>query len=355
MTTLSQTDTILTELSDAGVSDFAVLLRGLDQDGAYYGRIDSRLTVDSKVGTIKELASLVEKWTTVYPEVSLTEFSTDGKGVFSFLHSVTGVDKKTVKRYDYRYSTGLRNYDRSTRYLLQPSMVEKSASKLLSNLDKKGINTLAPNSLGQDLYGNYSGELETMSSTMLRFKEMLATMSDSTDMMLEAPNAYAIPYADRLLYLPSGDSGHFISDGSVPFLQLVLDGRKSYSTPAMNYTANVQEMLLFAIESNSAPAFSLMWEDYDLISRSDLSNLYASSYRQWKSLMTDLYAEWESIRAKTENTCIADYTFLSDEVRFVTFENGVTILLNYGASPYVYGQKTVPAKSYMLVGEGESR
>lgn len=355
MTTLEQTDTILEELRANGVSDLAVLLRGVDQDGAYYGRIDSRLTVDRKVGTEKQLASLIEKWGNVYPEVSLTEFSADGKGIYSFLHSVTGMDKKTAKRFDYRYSTGLRNYDRATRYLLQPAMVEQTVSKLLERLAKQEINTLAPNSLGRDLYGNYSGDLETMSSTKQRFEKALSAIDGQTAMMLESPNAYAMPYAEHLLYLPSSDSGHFISDGSVPFVQMVLDGRKSYSTPAMNYTANLQEMLLFAIESNSAPAFSLMWEDYSLISRSDLSDLYASSYAPWKSLMGELYAEWQSVRMATGNTCIAEYTYITADVRCVRFENGATIVLNYGTLPYAYQQKTVAAKSYMVVGEGEDQ
>ncbi|MBP3936376.1 MAG: hypothetical protein IK954_02185 [Clostridia bacterium] len=355
MTTLEQTDTILQELQTAGVSDLAVLLRGVDQDGAYYGRIDSRLTVDRKVGTEKELRALIEKWGHVYPEVSLTEFSADGKGIYSFLHSVTGMDKKTVKRYDYRYSTGLRNYDRPTRYLLQPSKVEETVTKLLGRLEKQGINTLAPNSLGRDLYGDYTGETETMSSVLKRFDRALSAIDGQTAVMLESPNAYAMPYAEHLLYLPSSDSGHFISDGSVPFLQLVLDGRKSYSAPAMNYTANLQEMLLFAIESNSAPAFSLMWEDYSLIARSDLSNLYASSYAAWKTLIGELYNEWQAVRSTTENSCIADYDYISADVRLVRFENGATIVLNYGTSPYMYQQKTVAAKSYMVVGEGENQ
>lgn len=353
LTTLSQTDSMLEELQKTGVDKFAVLLRGLDEDGAYYGKIDTRFTVDGKIGSFKELTALVEKWGTIYPEVSLTEFSADGKGIYSFLHSVTGIDKTTTKRFDYRYSTGLRNYERPTRYLLQPSKVSDAADRLKKYMVKKGLTTMAPNSLGQDLYGNYSGKQETVSSTMLQFKQVLATLGESHSLLLESPNAYAMSEADRLLYLPNGDSGHFISDGSIPFLQLVLDGRKSYSVPAMNYTGNMRNMLLFAIESNSAPAFSLMWEEYDLISRTTLSNLYASTYAQWKTVIAETYREWREIREKTQDSCVAEYEFISTNVRKVIFENGTEILLNYGTVPYVHDQKTVASKSYMVIGEGE--
>lgn len=61
----------------------------------------------------------------MYPEVRLTQFADGGNGAHAFFDSVTAVNKKTAKLFDYHYATGLRDYSRPTGYLLRPEGVEE--------------------------------------------------------------------------------------------------------------------------------------------------------------------------------------------------------------------------------------
>lgn len=352
LTTLDQTQSMLEELQAGGVEDFVVRLRGLDSSGAYYGKIDSKLAVDGKLGSVKQLAALTERWKNVFPEVQLTQFTSGGNGVYAFLHSVTAVNKKTAKLFDYHYATGLRDYDRPTRYLLRPANVEKAVQKLQTSLDKSGLTTLAPTSLGQDLYSNYGGENNSIGAVQDTFTGLLASLGEKNRLLLEAPNAYAMPYADALLYLPHTDSGHFVSNGAIPFVQMVLDGLRGYSVPAVNYAADPHVMLLHAVESNSALAYSVMGASYEEVARTSMNSLYASDYAQWKDAILAAEQELMQVREKTGGSAIADYAFLDKELRRVTFTNGAQLMVNYGAVSRTVDGTTVAAKSYVFV-EGE--
>ena len=64
------------------------------------------------------------------------------------------------------------------------------------------------------------------------------------NVLLKSPAAYAIPYAKYLYSLPLRSSSFSVCDTEIPFLQLVLNGVKNYSTPALNLTNNREEMRL---------------------------------------------------------------------------------------------------------------
>ena len=348
LTTLKQTDQMLTELKDNGVNDFVVMLKGYDASGAYYGSIDTKLSIDGKIGNVKQLNELVGKWKNVYPEVQLTQFNRNKLGYNSFFDSVTAINKKTVKRIDYHYATGLRDYKLPQRYLLKPDKVKQAADKLKKDMQQRGILNLAPNSLGTDLYSNFAGSPNQIGDTQHLFKNVLADLSDQQSLLLEQPNAYAIPYADKLLHLAHTDSGHFISNESIPFIQLVVDGIKGYSTPPANYASNLQDMLLYAIESNSALAFSVMGATYEDISRTSMNRLYASEFDGWKKAIIEAWKTLQSVRDATENSCIQDFEIAGPNVHRVTFENGTVIYVNYNAQNVEINGKTIAAKAYLL-------
>ena len=349
LTTLQETEDILTALREKGLDRFVVRLRGLDSSGAYYGRIDSQLSVDKKVGSEKQLRALTETWGDIYPEVQLTQFTRNGNGVHSFFDSVTAVNKKTAKLFDYHLATGLRDYDRPTRYLLRPDKVEAAAEKLKADLAKKELTTLAPTSLAQDLYSNFGGGIDSIGQVQERFTALLAGFSGDCRLLLEAPNAYAIPYADNLLSLPHSDSGHFISDGAIPFLQLVLDGLRGYSLPAANYAADPHTMLLHAVESNSALSYSVIAESYSAVARTSLNSLYASDFTQWEEDIVSAAKEMAQVRERTESSAVSQYEFLDSELRRVTFSNGTVILINYDTVARTADGVSVEAKSYCFV------
>ena len=351
LTTLAQTDTMLTELKAKGVEDFAVMLRGLDSSGAYFGRIDTSLSVTKKLGGMKALQSLIDTWGAVYPEVSLTQFSRNGNGIRSFFDSVTAVNKKTAKQYDYNFATGLRDYKKSVRYLLKPGRTEEAAEALAGDLDKKSIQTVAPVSLARDLYSNFGGGQDQIGDVEKRFAAAVKQLANGRQLMLERPNAYAIPYAKQILYLPDRDSGHFISNGSIPFVQLVLDGLKEYSVPPINYASNPEEAFLRAVESNSSLSFVLMEEEYDKVARTTEAGLFASAYARWKQEIISCYERLARVREKTEGTPVAAYEILAEGIRRVTFENGVSLIVNYNEQTCMADNITVPAISYQFTGD----
>jgi hypothetical protein len=349
LTTFSQLEEMLDELTAEGVLEFRVRLNGVDSDGAYYGKIDTKLKFSSKLGGKRGYDRLAKDFGgQIYPAAELVMFTKNGNGVFSFFHSVTGITGKTAELGDYKLSTGLRDAGAGVRYLLRPQKVKASSEKLLRNVKKQGVSALSLSSISNTLYSSYSRADYEIGATKAVFSEVLAACGKELSLLLDAPAAWAIPSADCLINLPTTSSGHYIEDYTVPFLQLVLDGSVPYSTQAVNLFGSFEDVTLMMIESNSAPCFSVMNADYDKVSDTELRELYSSSYHYWKEDMISLYQQMAQVRKATEGSRIRRYEVLTPDVRKITFGNGAAVYVNYSDQLYHRADVQVPAHSYQV-------
>lgn len=349
LTDFEQTAAMLDELSARGVADFRVRMNGVDDGGAYYGKIDSRLRFASSLGGMDGYRRLRERYGDVFsPKVQLTEFTRDGNGIYAFLHSVNGITTKTVKRHTPKVTTGVEDSSLPARHLLRPQKVEDAVKSLLKDLQRQEITALAPDSLGNRLYSSFSGDTSQIGDTKARFTALLEALSGQSALLLEAPNSYAIPYAQSILALPATHSGYYMSSYAVPFLQMMLGPYVAYSAPPANRMSDRTDRLLTALETGSMPCFTVMQADFREVEQTPLDYLYASGYDDWKEEMVWLYTQLSDLYARTGHSTIADCRVTAQGVRSLLLDNGMTLYVNRSAQPYDSEDGRVPAGGYLL-------
>lgn len=79
------------------------------------------------------------------------------------------------------------------------------------------------------------------------------SLSDGMKLMLSNPVSDAYAYSSSLTDIPTQDSGMRILDASIPFMQLVLDGYKTYSGESLNLeSTDIRKQFVQAIETRSS-------------------------------------------------------------------------------------------------------
>ena len=102
------------------------------------------------------------------------------------------------------------------------------------------------------------------------------------------------------------------------------------------------------VETGINPSFYLTYENPSELIYTNSSDVYSSQYSVYRNQIIDYYRELKSVNEAVKGSFITDHKMLENNVTVVSYENGVTIYINYGETDEKADGVTVPALSYCL-------
>ncbi len=335
-----------------------IILNGLDKDGAVGGVIDTKFTVNSKLGGLEDYKAFVKaasKYDSeIFPVSEFVLYNKSKMGYTTFWNNARSVDVKPIEKLYYLYGNYEENKDYpSLRYLI-PTKLLSAANSYIKSAKDNGIKTAAPLSIGNTPYSSRDGKNCDIVSVTNNYVEILSNMKDNgMSIVLQSPAAYALNYTDYAYGMPLRSSGFTCFDIDIPFVQLVLNGVKNYSTVALNLTNNIPEMKLLMLESGSAPMYTIIGKEYKDVKDTPLDILYGSDLSALEKSIVKEVKAYREFFAKTEGK-ILKHTIVSKDLRVVEYENGAKIIINYDDNAVEYDGMTIDAMSYKLIEGGVS-
>jgi hypothetical protein len=148
--------------------------------------------------------------------------------------------------------------------------------------------------------------------------------------------------------VPFDHNGFMVANESIPFYQMVVRGFIEYSGSPMNTAADLRRHLLMTIETGSGLYVQWMYEQNSIVRESFFTRFYSHNYERSFRRAVDMYREAAAVLNAVQNRRIERHEILSDGLRRITYENGVTIWLNYGDQPLTYGSVTVGPQNYFV-------
>jgi hypothetical protein len=169
----------------------------------------------------------------------------------------------------------------------------------------------------------------------------------------EGQNQYVLQSADYVYNMKDEPFGLSITDYEVPFAQMVLSGRISYSSESMgNLAYDLQTQKLKWIEFGSAPAFYLTYESALKLRNTGNDELFSSTFSDWEPVVAEVYAEYKQNFSKIFGVRMTEHKVLGLDYRKVTYENGCTVYINYSDNDAVLEGVNVPANNYVITEGG---
>lgn len=363
LTTFEQSEKMLTELKEAGVSNINLKLTGWYNGGMEH-TVPSKLKVQKAIGGKAGLQRLSEfaKANNVglYPDLEFTYVGKDGTfDGFNYKDdAVRTVDNKAASH---------RVYSALYQGFEDDDLLVVNADKMLDlydDIDEKynkfEIGGISVASLGADLSSdNGEDNAMTREEAKASISEVLSRMSsDGNKILVSGGNAYTYKYADMITDLPLDSSRNIYTTEAIPFLGMVLHGSIEYTGTAINLDGDFGYSVLKCIENGASPYFILSYTDDEVDNTSELksferfSKYYSIKYNIWKDDMINTYKKLNDALSEVQAYELSAHERIDTDVVKVEYSNGTsskTFVLNYGAKAYDYEGQTVESLGFITV------
>ncbi len=358
-TTIRQAGEIYDAALAAGIGNVRLIFSGLFTGGIKNAALSS-LSLDGGMGSAKELKQLREKLQStgglLYSGVYWGRVYTR-RGFNTLTQAARKHDGEPAEAYTFGEPILKRSRTDHPGYYVSPYYLPEYTDKALSSLQKMDLDGLNLFDLGNTPIGDYKRKQNlSRIGAIPVYENALETVADKYSLLLDAPLLYALPYADGATNLPSGDNGFAITDASIPFLQWVLDGSMPYSGTSWNTESylGVENHLLWALESLSCPRFTFSWQPPSIFANTedaDYMAYFSVQYQDYLEQAAQLYREFSAFYRMVGQAQPVSHEILTSTLRKVTYENGVTLYVNYGKTDALWDNEKIPAQGY-LVREG---
>lgn len=341
VTTVDQMEEMFNELQGNGVSSLLSVYRGWQKGGLYNIPI-SKYKADSHIGGTSALTDFIEdsakKNYQVYLYNNALEINAD-QSSFTF-NSAKMVNKRILE-----IDTHQEVFD--TFYYQLPSKTKSTLESFVSSYTKKGVNNLAIAGISDHLFSYSSkGRYYSRQDCAEKYSDILADVSENTNLILEQPSAYLWQYTDAILDMPLGSSDYMYLDQEVPFLSIVLKGIVPMYSEYVNFEANKTEYFLKMVESGVYPSFYLTYENSSALIYTNSKDLYSTEFTTYKETVEEYDKELRALAEKIGDANISKHEILDNGVTKVTYSNGVVIYVNYSDSIATVDGVTIQAMSY---------
>lgn len=358
LTTFDEAETILSELTDLGVQNMKVEYSGIANNGINQSGVES-VSIMSELGGRSGLEDLVEYaesiGSDIYPELKL-QTTNLGKGLArsnrSFFISGQVAEIYSFDPVEHMPYLTQQELEVFHTYIVSPAYLTTYLSNFTESYNSLGIGNLASSDFMTFFSANYQNNANlSITNAIPAYEESLNMIAEQNSLMLSNPSSLAYSQVDYLTDIPTQNSGLRVLDASVPFIQMVLSGYKTYSTETLNQDSyDVTEDVMRAIETGSALKFRLMADETSALEDTSLSDVFAAEYDAWRELIGTHYQAYEEFYQAVQGASLVRHEYLDEdrELVYTEWSNGVTVRLNYGDESAVIEGTTVPAASYIV-------
>lgn len=358
LTTYEETVSILEALRKSGVQNLALEL----SDWANGGRENSICNSVDPMGTLggkkgfKELLQYVQEGgISFFPGMEMQTVAKDKW--FDGFDPKKAAARTLNKRIAYNYDYKLSSYEKikgSSRILVSPGRYDALRQAVMDDLAHYGIAGVSVKKLGSVLYSDYNPKKTVdRQQSIEAVSRQLSALSEKYAVLAQGANAYALPTASLITDIPLTSEHHYMCDESIPFYQMVVHGLVPVAGSPLNYSDDFEVDKLRLIETGSIPSFEFIYRDnYEL--KDTKYNIYGVNYKLWMEQATAVYKEMNSVLKDCQTAKIVRHETVADGVKCTTYDNGVSIVVNYTEKPVTYRGQSVAAKGYIRL-EGENR
>lgn len=361
MTTFEEAGQMAQQLSDAGITNQVMNLQGWCNQGYYHDALD-HVWVNLKLGGKSGLEALDDTLTalggTLYADVALQKVSYEAeengynyqlensKYYSGYTVAYAQVNPVTLRQ------TSTLGYSETGYNLISPKYLVRYVAKFTGIIDDYDISGISLRDLGSTLQSDKRRtemiDREAALDVVLGQFEILEATGKK--LMVSEPNDYAWAYASDIINLPLSDNEYVLVDYDIPLYEMIIHGCIDYSGTVYNLTDVKDDgmLILTMLEYGASPHFVFTWESTSEMKYSGLNSFYSTTFATWADTAAQVYSQVNSVLSQVSGETVAEHRVISEDVRAVTYSNGITIYVNYSSADVTVDGVTVPALGYTV-------
>lgn len=363
MTTFGQAADISADLAANGISNQVMNFQGWMNRGYYHDVVD-KIKVPRALGGKGDLKRLndavAQNGGTLYADVAfqkVTEISkrySEGNESSRYYGGGYIANFGLVNPATLRQTSGL-GWSENIYYLISPKFLVRYVDQFTAKIGKYDVDGISLRDLGNALHSdkkrtNIITREEALDVVEASLAQLMAT---NKKIMVNDGNDYTFAYADDMINVPISDNDYYIVDATVPFYEMLIHGYIDYSGGVINLsdTYDRSDIVLGLIEAGASPHFMFTYQSSSEIKDTGLNRFYSTNYDNWRDDAIGIYSAVNKALGAVSNACIINHEILENDIRVITYDNGVKIYINKGTSDQKVDGVEVPAKSYRIGGD----
>lgn len=252
---------------------------------------------------------------------------------------------RSISRLKMSYTNLSFTGQRSTIDMLYPDRSFLKAQADVNFYDRLGYG-VELRGIGDTLFSYYDGGIIERTVSLESYQNLVNLFDN---VILSNPNLYLWAYTNHYLDMAVTNSQYNYYTDLVPLLPIILAGSMEYFTPYLNFNALGIERLLMMIDFNINPSYMLTQENTYKMRYTKSNHLYTTTYADFKDQIVTDYQFLNNALKHVRGYYIKDREVISTGIVKVTYDNGVSIYINYGDRPFVADGIVLVGKSYEVV------
>lgn len=360
MTTFEEAGQIAQQLYDAGVTNQVMNLQGWFNDG-YYHEVPDYVWVNLRLGGksgLEELSAQLEGLdSSLYVDVAFQKvtyesdrfvYQTESSKYYAsgYAAGFGQVNPVTLRQ------TSSLGYTETCYDLISPKFLVRYVGRFAGIITDYQVSGISLRDLGSTLQSdkkrteqiNREEALDVVTAQL----DILA--NTGKDLMVNKANSYAWSVSTDIINLPLTDNEYVLVDYDIPLYEMIVHGCIDYCGTVYNLTdvSDGQQLILNMVEYGASPHFLFTWESTSEMKYSGLNSMYSTTFSTWMDQAVEVYGQVNQALSQVTGATIVSHEAVSEDVRVVTYSNGVTIYVNYGGTAVTVNGVEIPAAGYVV-------
>jgi hypothetical protein len=346
---------LIRQLNDKQIQNIQLKYEGWFNNGINHD-IPTKVKMDSELGSQQEWQQLAEQLKKtngqLYPDVAFLHAY--GGNFTPSKDAVQLLSRKIRDVYHFDAPTYWKDYSRFSHYILSPSVLGTVVSDFLSGYKKYNPGGISLRDLGDEIDSDFrhNREVTREDSKHIITEQLKQIKAQSANVMVNGGNEYIIPFANHILNVPLSSNEFMLANESVPFYQMVLHGYVEYAGKPFNLQDNqdIHYNVLKSLETGSNVYYSWVLANVNIIKDTYGNDaMFSNGYETWLQEAIGAYGEVNQVLKQLKGQAIVLHQKVSEGVYKTTFENGKSIIVNYGSQTANVDGTAVEAGNYKVV------
>lgn len=359
LTTLDQAYAILDAVCEKTGELPTVKLIGFGSGGLDTRQPAGGLTIDAAMGSVDELKKFITHCEgqniPLYYDFDLLHFSKSAMGINRLWDAAKAPNRQAVRLNPVHLALRNPNTNFPSSYLVGHRKLESLAAEAVDVAKEWGLTGISFNSVSNTAYSDYSYVGGAVKSGTDSRHGALMHLAAEADLLLASSeaNAYAVADSSCLFDVPLGSSMQDAISADIPFYEMVFKGYVPMGSEPVNMASDPQEILLRAAEAGCGLTYTLTGSFKKDYLNSSQTMLAATYYEDNLETMKTQVGRIAKLLDRVSAASIVSHRIVG-ELREICYDNGVTVLVNYGESAVatVYGE--IPAGDFKIASGRES-
>lgn len=358
MTSFEQATQIAGQLKQDGIDRLLMRYTGWSSKGVNHAT-PNKLKTEDVLGSKSELLTLTEKLEQsggmLFPDVAFQQIYHNDSSFTPSSDASRFVTREEAELYPYNRAYNSMDMTLGSYYLLSPAKLPYYVDEFINRYKSFGMKGVSLRDLGNILSSDFRVSRVIQRETAKQIvEEQLNKLGRNIDQtMIAGGNAYAWPYSDHLINVPTSSSGFLLTDEEIPFYEMVVHGFINYAGTPVNLSdeQDLKQQMLCSIELGAAPYFSWSYEPSSKLKFTHFDSKYATYYKDWYDQAVSMYKEVNKVLSPVQNAQIVNHIRHQEGVVEVRYSNGISIYVNHTDKDVTVHGFAIGAGQYGIEGE----